>query len=325
MKKNRITLLFVILFVVLLGCNDNHNLSDQNLTGINTLSYTDVVFYSEKDTVLVSTYSGRISKRIKNQDDEKLVIQLNDEVYSLQFLKSKNAVIASTLNSGVLIIDVSSGLISKQLKTNKNAWINSIKLSNDDSYLLGFDTKGNNYIWDLNNGYQKLDLTKALAKSYIRHSDKFGALYFQKSNKYVKWNINNRKIEKEYSVDGKLTDIDDNGDLLLLNFNEFQIFGLESDSIIYKRKHPYYIYKFQNGDTLHDPYHLKLTDALFGKSKIYTSSLDQSIRVWNKTDGRLIDEWYTHNGTISALDIADNQKQMVSVDLKGKIKFWNLD
>lgn len=323
MKKSKI-LYSIFMLLILFSCKNDNEQSIQLQVAINPLSYTDVVFISVKDTVLVSTYSGRISKRIKEQENEEVLVQLNDEIYSLQYSSQQNSIIASTLKSGLLFIDVSTGKIKKQLKIKKGAWINSIFLSNDENYLFGFDIKGNNHIWDLNDNFKKLNFTNELPKSYIRYIDELGIMYYQTKGKYVKWNPNDKKIEKEFKINGKLVDIGDNGDLLLLNFNEFQKFSSRTDSVVFKRKHPYYIYKYQNGDTVHDPYQLKLTDALFSRDNIFTSSLDQSIRVWNKIDGTLVDEWYLHNATISALDISQNQEQMVSVDLKGVIKFWDL-
>jgi len=321
--KNSRKLLSILVLFIMLGCEKN-NKNIQQLVAINPLSYTDVAFSSIKDTVFVSTYSGRISKRIKEQDKEELLIQLKDEVYSLQYSDKQNLVIASTLKSGILFIDVHTGEIKKNLQIKKDTWLNSIFLSKDDNYLIGFDTKGNNHIWDLNNDYKKLDFKKELPNSFIRYVDKLGAFYYQTQGKYIKWNPTDKRIEKEYKISGKLVDINDNGDFLLLNFNEFRMFNSKADSLEFKNKHPYYIYKYSNGDTVHDPYQLKLTAARFTMDKIYTSSLDQSIRVWNKIDGTLIDEWYLHNATISDIDISKNQKQLVSVDLKGEIRFWDL-
>jgi len=321
--KNSRKLLSILVLFIMLGCEKN-NKNIQQLVAINPLSYTDVAFSSIKDTVFVSTYSGRISKRIKEQDKEELLIQLKDEVYSLQYSDKQNLVIASTLKSGILFIDVHTGEIKKTLQIKKDTWLNSIFLSKDDNYLIGFDTKGNNHIWDLNNDYKKLDFKKELPNSFIRYVDKLGAFYYQTQGKYIKWNPTDKRIEKEYKISGKLVDINDNGDFLLLNFNEFRMFNSKADSLEFKNKHPYYIYKYSNGDTVHDPYQLKLTAARFTMDKIYTSSLDQSIRVWNKIDGTLIDEWYLHNATISDIDISKNQKQLVSVDLKGEIRFWDL-
>lgn len=320
--KNKTYYCGLLILSILLSCSKIDKKVNQQLIAINPISYTDVTYCSKKDTVLVSTYSGRISKRIKGHSREELVIKLRDEIYSIQYLKKQNMIIASTLNSGILFIDISTGKIKKELKIEKNAWINSIFLSYDETYLIGFDVKGNNHIWNLSKGYEKLKLTKELSNSYIRFADKSGFLYFQTQDKYIKWDPIVKKIENEFKISGRLVDVNENGDLLSLNFNEFEAFSSKADSVLFKKKHPYYIYKLQNGDTVHDPYQLKLTDARFGMEKIYTSGLDQSIRVWSKINGKLLDEWYEHNATISALDIT--QEQMVSVDLKGGIKFWNL-
>lgn len=322
--KNNVLLYTIVLSLSFLSCKKNIEQTKQGFTAINPLAYTDVVYNSVKDTVIVSTYSGRIAKRIKQQNNEEVIIQLNDEVYSLQYAYKEGLVIASTLKSGILFIDITTGKISKQINIGNGAWINSIILSSDERYLAGMDVKGNNHIWDLHNEYQPLDFSEELSKCYIRYIDESGLLFYQTKGRYIKWNPREKSVESELKVHGKLVDIDENGNLLLLNFNEFSYHNANLDSTIFKRKHPYYIYKYSNGDTTHDPFHLKLTSGVFTRDRIYTSSLDQSIRVWNKIDGSLVDEWYLHHATISEMDIARNQKQLVSVDLKGGIEFWDL-
>ena len=251
MKNSSILYLIFILFI-LSSCNNRD--SSQQLIAINSLSYTSVVYNSIKDTVLVSTYSGRIAKRIRNKNKEEVLIQLDDEVYCLQYSYGRKVVMASTLKSGIIFIDVFTGKIKKQLEVKNGAWINSILLSKDENYLIGVDVKGNNHIWDLNNNYKKLDSTKGFQSGYIRYIDNSGVFYYQVKDKYLKWNHIDKKIEKEYEINGRLVDINLNDDLLFLNFNEFEKFSNRADSIVFRRKHPYYIYKEKNGDTVHRNY-----------------------------------------------------------------------
>ena len=57
---------------------------------------------------------------------------------------------------------------------------------------------------------------------------------------------------------------------------------------------------------------------------IYTLGLDKSLRKWEKQSGELIETYSLHRGTPSAMDISKDESQLVTVDLLGKIHFWNL-
>src|SRR5258708_4249151 len=54
-------------------------------TNINPISYTDVIYTGIKDTVLVSTYSGRISRIINSDLKEKVITKIDDEIYALAY------------------------------------------------------------------------------------------------------------------------------------------------------------------------------------------------------------------------------------------------
>ncbi|NAS30738.1 hypothetical protein GTQ40_07125 [Flavobacteriaceae bacterium R38] len=327
MKNKFLKLMTSIVVFITIGCQKKTNNNNQ-FTAINPLSYTSVVFNATSDTVLVSTYSGRISQVIKNRDQEELIINLNDEIYGLEYAKKQHVVMATTLKSGVIVIDLKTRKIKKELNVKNDAWINSVHLSENEEYLTGLDIKGNSYIWDINNDYELLDFSEELPKNYIRLADNNGNLYYQNHlGKYIQWDPKKKKIIKELMVNGRLVDLDDKGNLAFLNFNEFGIYNTKVNNtaiLKFKEKHPYTIYIYPNGDTVHNSHHLKLTDLRFSDNKVFTAGLDKTIRIWDKQNGNLVDEWYSHNATISDLDISSNKKQLVSVDLKGGIKFWEL-
>ncbi|NVK52853.1 MAG: hypothetical protein HWD85_07945 [Flavobacteriaceae bacterium] len=326
--KNNLLLITIGVVISFFSCSNKTESKEQKLVAINPLAYTNVVYSSQRDTVIVATYSGRISKRIKNHTKEELITNVNDEVYSLQYSKSKKLIFASTLNSGILLIDYVNGEILKTLEVDKGAWLNTIHLSTDENYLVGFDTKGNNYAWDLNNNYKLIDISNELPKAYVRYVDSQGNFYFQQHRKYIKWNQEQGKIVKELNITGRLVDIDKENNLLFLGFNQFKKYNSDVDSIFLEKKHPYYLYRYgkKATDTSRIKMSLKLTDACWSEDKIFTTGIDKSIRVWNKKSGELLNEWNnTHNATISSIDLSKDNNQLVSVDLKGGIHFWSID
>lgn len=72
------------------------------------------------------------------------------------------------------------------------------------------------------------------------------------------------------------------------------------------------------------PYKFKLTVGRIANGKVITGGLDQSLKLWDINQGKLLSEILGHRATISSLDINKQQNQMVSVDLKGNIIFTDL-
>lgn len=70
---------------------------------------------------------------------------------------------------------------------------------------------------------------------------------------------------------------------------------------------------------------MNLTTAKFAKNKVFTASIDRSIRVWDKKTGELLKSLTSHKGTVNKLRVANDESQLVSIDLKGGIQFWNLE
>lgn len=67
---------------------------------------------------------------------------------------------------------------------------------------------------------------------------------------------------------------------------------------------------------------MALTDAKFAGDKIYTSSIDRSLRVWDKKTGTLLESLTGHTATVNRLKVNVSGTQVVSIDLKGGLFFW---
>ena len=314
--------LFIAIAMMMYACNHT-NENKQRLTMINTLSYTDVEYIGVKDSVIVSTYSGRIAKRINGIDKENLISQLNDEVYSLVFSKERNEIIASTMESGILVLDAANGRIKKRLSTG-SSWINKISLSTNGKYLMGYNGQRKNFVWNVINNYQSIKYPENFPKSYVRFG-KEDILYHSGGGKMILWNPETNKIETREVESGNLVDIDEKGNALILNHNEF-IINYKKDTIkTIKRNHPDWPYYYASQDTIYRiPLTMKLTTATISNQTVFTGGFDRSIRFWDVQTGVLKDELLKHRATISSIKISRNQSQMVSVDLKGGIQFTEL-
>ena len=144
----------------------------------------------------------------------------------------------------------------------------------------------------------------------------------------VYWNMNHNTIQKEISVDlKKFTDMDSEGNFLSLNYNECTKYNSNTHQSEFKVKHPNWItHDIEDESKVYeDDYSMNLTTAKFAKNKVFTASIDRSIRVWDKKTGELLKSLTSHKGTVNKLRVANDESQLVSIDLKGGIQFWNLE
>lgn len=81
-------LFFVVFYFSTISIAQENEIVISKLTALNPVSYIDVTFLSDRDTVLVCTLSGRLAQRIKGDANEQLIAQLDDEIYVLAYNKN---------------------------------------------------------------------------------------------------------------------------------------------------------------------------------------------------------------------------------------------
>ena len=325
MKNNKILSTLILLFAIL-GCK-SQNIFIPKMTNINPVSYTDVVYTGIKDTVLVSTFSGRISKRINGNPKEIAIAKIEDEIYSLAYHPQRKEIAAATLENGILLINEKNGKIIKKLPL-KTTWSIAVFFSDNFNYLITQDQKKNQYIWDVTKNYQELMLPSDFPKGTIVKIDKQNIAIIVTPSKVIYWNMNNNMVQKEISVDlKKFTDMDSEGNFLSLNYNECTKYNSNTHQPEFKVKHPNWITHdiYDESKVYEDAYSMNLTTAKFAKNKIFTASIDRSVRVWDKKTGELLKSLTDHKATVNKLKVSKDESQLVSIDLKGGIQFLNLE
>lgn len=296
-------------------------------TNINPVSYTDVVYTGIKDTVLISTYSGRISRIINGDLKEKVIAKIDDEIYALAYNPKSNTIAAATLENGILLIDGKSGKIIRQLPL-PSSWAVTINYSDNYQYLFTYDQNRQRYIWDVSNSYKQIQLKDDLPKGIIIRIDRKDIATIIGTDKIVFWDLKNNALQKEWAVTiDKFGDLDSQGNVLSINFNECVKYNTNKKAIEFKLKHPNWpLPNPENPKEVYDiPCQMEITAAKFSRNKIYTGSIDRTVRVWDKNTGKLITTLTGHKGSVSKVKVSANEKQVVSVDLKGVIKFWNVE
>jgi WD40 repeat protein len=325
--KTNYTVLILLCISIFYSCDiDKSSKTYKNkLSGINPLTYTDVVYAGTKDSAFVSTFSGRVALRVKGNPKEKVITKIDDEIYALAYSKKREEIIVATNSLGILIIDSNIGKIKHKLKISNKTWTLNVFLSDDETELYAFDLNGVNYVWNANDNYSSEKLPENFPKTYLR-TFKNNNLYFSNRGQISIWDKSDNKLIKESKTKGSIKDVDENGDILLLDDNTFIKYSLANDTVMYSKTHPSWIRVLSKGDTIRNSYaKLILTSARFAKDKILTAGADRSIRVWDSKTGKLLKDIIGHSASITAIDITKNNEQFVSVDAKGGIKFWELN
>lgn len=322
MKNNKYIVFTIGLAAILGSCKQEVKVHESSFSAVNPLSYTDVTFKSIRDTVLVSTFSGRIAERINGQNKEIILINLADEIYSLAFDPKSHCIYASTLHSGILIIDANKKTVTDSMDV-EGSWIADIYLSENGEFLAGNSANRQNYIWDLTNNIP-VKLPESLSNFRISGIDQLGDIILKGNRKFVFWNPKMNTIKKEITIPGILKDIDEQGNMLLFYDKDFAFYRFDVDSVSFRKHHEDWPYYLKEQDTIvRIPIQFALTVGQLTDQYIYTAGIDRSIRKWSKTDGQLVEDIIVHKATISAIDLSPDKSQIVSVDLKGGIIFSN--
>lgn len=322
MKFYKITLLF-LLSILFANCEQKITIKKHKLTGINPIAYTDVIFKSSRDTVFVSTFDGKIYEVINKNEKRKQVATIDDEIYSLAYNAEKEEIYAATLYSGVVAINASNGTVIRKLPI-KETWAYQICYNEQNGILATFDFKANHYVWDTKNNFSKIETPQELNQMRPKYIADNGDVYFDGQGKIVAWNYKTNTI-KQTKANGKIADVDDKKNILLVKGKEFAFYSSKKDSTYFKKKHPNWPIHLPNKDSIVNvPLNLEIISGLTTKKSIYTYGLDKSVRKWDKSSKSLTKTYSKHKGTPSGMDITQDESQLVTVDLLGKIEFWDI-
>ena len=106
---------------------------------------------------------------------------------------------------------------------------------------------------------------------------------------------------------------------------EFGFFDTKADSLRYTQQHPDWpVYVADKDTIINVPLSLEITSGIITVNTIYTCGLDKSLRRWDKQSGNLLTTYPPCENTPSAMDISQDQEQLVIVDLGGGITFQEL-
>ncbi len=309
------------------NCIGQHtDLFIKSLTNINPISYTDVIYKGQKDTVLVSTYSGRIAQIINGKNEESIIATIEDEIYALAYIKNKKQIIASTLSNGLLIINEQNGMIVKKLPLD-SSWANSLICSENLQYVVAYNQKGKQYIFDIHNNYVDIGSDSLIPSGRIVKIDTNSTATIVTAKKVILWNLVDKTTVKEWDVEiAKFADMDNNGNFLSIDFNECAKYDANTKTVSFTVIHPNWpLPNPENETEIYDiPLQMQINAAKFVKDYIYTASIDRTVRIWDKYTGKLITTLAGHKGSISKMKVSNNEAQVVSVDLKGVINFWDV-
>lgn len=317
------SLSLVALFFV--SCKQEIIIKEHRLTGINPIAYTDVVYNASVDTVLVSTFNGKIYQLTNGSENKKQIASIDDEIYNLIYNDSEKELYAATLNSGIIVINILNGTIINKLSI-QESWAYQLCFNDKNTLLATFDFKGKNYIWETKNNFRKIETPPELNQMRLKYIADNGDIYFEGKGKIIVWNYATNNIEQQ-KVRGKIVDVDDDKNMLMIGNGDkdFFFYNYEIDSVFYQKKHPDWPIHIPEKDSIvYVPLSLEIISGAMANKFAYTYGLDKSIRKWNKLTGELLETNSKHKGTISGIHINKRKNQLVTVDLLGGIQFWDL-
>lgn len=316
------TLLFLLM--ILWGCQQEISVKKNSFTAINPVSYTDVIYKTNRDTVFVSTFDGKIYEVIKRNTKKQQTASVNDEIYAIAYNAEKANLYAATLNSGIVVINTKDGSIIKRLPL-KETWAIKLFFNPVNGILATYDFKGNHYVWNTNEDFKSIKTPDILKQIYPKYIKDNGDIYFEGRGKVLVWNYKTNSIKKKSKISGQLIDVDRNENYLLLSGKQFSFYNPKSDSTVFTKKHPNWpIYLANKDSILNVPLNLEITLGLMTTTAIYTSGLDKSLRKWDKSNGELLETYSHYRNTPSAMAIAEDESQLVVVNLGGQVKFQEL-
>lgn len=321
------SLWILLLLIATQARSQTDELFIDRFTGINPVSYTDVLYIGEQDTVLVSTYSGRIARVINGQDGEKILAQTGDEIYALAYNPVRQEILASTLLHGILVLDARNGNPIRNIPL-ASTWANTIGCSDDFRYLYAYDQKGQLHLFNMQKDYTRHQPDSSVPPGRIIQIDAQNRATSISAKKLTIWDLRSGQIIQQTSVDiARFADRDTQGNILSIHFNKCKKWDAGSNSSTLELAHPNWPLPNpeKESEVFEIPYQMQLNAAKFARNKIYTAGIDRSIRVWDKESGQLLQTLQGHKGSISKLKVSPNQAQVVSVDLKGVIRFWEVE
>jgi len=314
----------LFLSIILWSCKQEISIKKGRFTAVNPVSYTDVIYKADRDTVFVSGFDGKIHEVIKSETKQQQIAAIGDEIYAMAYDKRKSRLYAATLNSGIVVVNTKDGSVVKQLPL-KNTWAKQLTYNSHNGILATYDFKGYHYVWNTNEDFNAIETPKVLQGTRPRYIRDNGDIFFDGKQGVIVWNYKTKTIIQKNKTSGHLIDVDDQNNYLMLSGKEFSFFDTKADSIVYSQKHPDWpIYVADKDTTVKVPLHLEIISGIITTYTIYTCGLDKSLRKWDKQSGELMNTYLLSKNTPSAMDIAKDGGQLVIVDLGGNIQFQEL-
>lgn len=197
----------LFLSIVLLGCQQGISIKKGRFTAINPVSYTDVVYKANRDTVFVSTFDGKIYKLFNGQAKKQQITAIEDEIYDMAYSAKLNRLYVATLNSGIVAINAKNGDIIKKLPLGKT-WAKELCYNNQNGILGASDVKGKHYIWDTYNDFKQINTPLALKQTRPKHIADNGDIFFNGKEEILVWNYKTNAIIQKNKIQGQLMDVD---------------------------------------------------------------------------------------------------------------------
>lgn len=264
-------------------------------------------------------FKGKTGKKAKCIDVKtgKTILEFighEKSVLSLALSANENKLLTGGGDGVAILWNSNSG---KKIKTFKghSEPVFDVGFSNDQTKIVTASWDGYVIVWDINSG-------NSLSKIYLGNVSA-NRVMFSPNDLYLIVSKRNKKLEM-YEIDTQesvrtlfghvdnITSLD-----FELKSSLFLSSGLDGNVAVWDYHTGLLKNKLKHSRPIHS--------AMFHKDQIITAGEDRVIRFWDKNTGTFIYELKGHQAEIVSLNTTSDGSMLVSGDLDGVIKFWNLD
>ena len=291
----------------------------------NSYSIQDVVYTGEKDSVLYAKQNGQIFHLVKDQEPS-LVFDLNEEVHFLAYNEADKKIYVSTYQSGIAVIDERTKKLSRRLPVSE--WSHSILYHEKTGTLFNVGTDLEIAFWNVKKGYENEKLN--ISQQMVTAGDFQGGrvVFAGLRGNVILYNPETKEVVDKGRVQVGVNDesaVHDGKMMWSRNTSKAYLIDIGSMQVVGEVQHPNWPIKTDDTSYVEVPVSLDITGVALSEDRAYTASSDRSIRVWSLPDLELLETLKGHHGIISTIKLNRRHDQLVSVSLRGEIKFWDLN
>jgi WD40 repeat protein len=291
---------------------------NNSIQTVNLTEHTDDVYaleYSRESNLLISG-SKDTTIRLWNTSSSFILITTlyyhEDSVNALLILQNQT-LISGSCDNKIVVWNLNTFRVNLELEGHKGC-VNTLVSYNSDKYLVSGSTDTTIIIWDISNKFKLKEILKGhenLVNSVAIYQENIVSASSDKSIKI--WSNFERSIEKTSVHNDRIPTICvlDDGLIVTGSYDtKIKIWRQMSQTL-------------ELVETLSDHFGVIYSLKCLSNQKFISSSLDQTVKIWQKTEKNTFEcvKTINHDSQVTSISVLNNF--IISGEIKGKINIWN--